>query len=284
MPALTLPGNAPYFEPVREQLSQGDIFLAPTVMLYGVARDDAPSVSPVMPPTVGEIVTVRLWGHSSTDAPHGAPAVNAVAGWTPVMVLSHDCELDKEFNEQVDHYLRDHPDASEDEACALIAARPDVDRHVQVAPLLPYDETVVPAARHEGIRQAHKIGYVPVPAMADYGNTEFFIALNRVSTVGRELLPTHYKVISLSEVARQLLRFKLAEALASRNVVLVSALEAALGRTIREVRPMKSRNTTATIGLLLDDGSEVQVEAKIDKPGPARSERVRPATGSGSRV
>jgi len=88
-------------------------------------------------------------------------------------------------------------------------------------------------------------------------------------------------VASLSETARQLLRFKLAEALASRNVALVRTLEAALGRTSVEVRAIKSRNTTATVGLILDDGSEVQVDARIDKKDDVRPERLRPASDVG---
>ena len=38
---------------------------------------------------------------------------------------------------------------------------------------------------------------------------------------------------------------------------------------------MKARSGTATVALVLDDGSEVQVDAKIDTKGDVRPERLR---------
>ena len=178
-----------------------------TALLYGVTGDNAASVGPTTSPALGEAVTVRLWGQQAFGPSAGAPPLNAMAEWTPVLVLTHDCEMDKELNEHVDQYLRDHPGVAKED--------------------VPYEDAVVPAARHEGIRQAQKIG--SVPAMPAYGDDAFFVLLNRETTVGRELLATHYKVASLSKTARPLLRFTLAEALASRHVAPVSALEAALG-------------------------------------------------------
>ncbi len=191
MTALVLPGDAPYFEVTRRgQLAQGDIFLAPNALVCGVTGDEAASEGPAIPAAVGEAVTVRLWGQPAFGPSSGAPPVNAVAGWTPIMVLTHDCELDKEFNEHVSQYLRDHPGVSEEDVVAMISPRADLHRHAQVAPLLPCDDAVVPAVRHGGIRQARKIGSVPVPAMPAYGDDAFFVPLNRVTTVGRELLAT----------------------------------------------------------------------------------------------
>ena len=111
--------------------------------------------------------------------------------------------------------------------------------------------------------------------MPAYACEEFFVLLDRVTTVGRELLPTHYMVAALSETARQLDRSKLADAAPSRNAARVSAPEAALEQTILEVRTMKARGGAATVVLVLDDGSEVQVDAKIDTQGDVRPERLR---------
>ena len=98
--------------------------------------------------------------------------------------------------------------------------------------------------------------------MPAYACEEFFVLLYRVTTIGRELLPTHYMVASLSETARQLDRSKLADAAPSRNAARVSAPEAALEQTILEVRAMKARGGAATVALVFDDGSEGQVDAK----------------------
>ncbi|HEY0778979.1 MAG TPA: hypothetical protein VGD56_13495 [Gemmatirosa sp.] len=276
MPPLVLPGKVSYFEPApREQLSQGDVFLAPSAAVYGTDDAEPALAGPAVPPAVGQGVTVRAWGRPGLGAAAVAPPVAVAVAWTPVMVLSHDCELDKEFNEHVDRYLTEHPGATEADAIRQFSDRSDLDRHVLVAPLLPYAEAVAPAWKHDGIRQAGRIGYLPVPPMAEYDGAEFFVHLARVSTVGRELLATRYKVASLSEAARSLLRFKLAEALASRNLSLVSKLEAAVGRTITDVRTMKARSSSATVSLVLDDGGEVQVDAKMDRPGAPPPERLR---------
>lgn len=276
MPPLVLPGKAPYFELApRAQLSQGDIFLAPSATAYMAEAAEHTLAGPLVPPAVGQSVTVRAWGRAGLVAP--APPVSVVVVWTPVMVLSHDCELDKEFNEHVDRFLAEHPTVTEADAIGRFSARADLDRHVLVAPLQPYDEVVAPAWKHESIRQAGRIGYVPVPPIPEYDGAEFFVHLSRVSTVGRELLALRYKVASLTEAARSLLRFKVAETLASRNLTLVCKLEAAVGRTITDVRTVKSRSSSATVALVLDDGDEVQVDAKIDRPGGPLPERLRQA-------
>ncbi len=276
MAPLVLPGNAPFFEPVhREHLSQGDVFLAPSAALYW-AEDAAPApVGPAVPPAIGQAVTVRAWGRPGLGSTAGAPPVAVRIAWTPVMVLSHDCEIDKEFNEQVDRHLRENPTVTEEAAVAHFASRTDLDRHVLVTPLLPYDEAVVPTWKHEGIRQSNRVGYIPLPPMPDYEGAELFVHLARISTVDRQLLATHYKVVSLSEPARSLVRFKLAEALASRNLSVVSKLEAAVGRHIVDVRTLKTRSASATIALVLDNGDEVQVDAKIDRPSGPPTERLR---------
>ena len=70
-------------------------------------------------------------------------------------------------------------------------------------------------------------------------------------------------------------RFKLAEALASRNLSVVSNPEAAVGRTIADVRTLKPKQRAATLALILDDGSELQVDAKPDRPADDLPERLR---------
>ena len=189
MPPLILPGKGPYFGAARrEHLSQGDLFLSPSAILC--AADDA-QLTPVslsLPPAVGQRVTVRAWGRpdlTGVAAASAAPAVAATVLWTPVIVLSHDCEIDKEFNEQVGRFLTAHPEAIEEDVIASYSGRWDLDRYVLVSPLLPYDEEVAPAWKHEGIRQAGRIGYFPVPPVDGYGGMEFLVHLARVSTVER---------------------------------------------------------------------------------------------------
>ena len=277
MTSFRLPGDASYFEKARRpQLSQGDIFLAPAaVVTQAVNPAPGPLRSAALPPMAGEAVTVLAWGDPRFEPMGGIPAVAIVVTWVPVMVLSHDCEIDKDFNESVDRHRRANPELSEALATAMFADRADLDPYVLIAPLLPYDDVLIPAWRHEGIRQAARIGYIPVPPIPNYGANDYCVPLTRMCTVQRQLLDERFQVASLSESARCIVRFKLAEALASRNLSVVSNPEAAVGRTIADVRTLKSKQSSATLALILDDGSELQVDAKPDRPADDLPERLR---------
>lgn len=271
-----LPEKVPFFlDAPRPQLSQGDVFLAPTVMLHELTDTEAFTDSSSLPPVAGERRFVRIWGRPGTRIKGAAPAVAATVSWTPVLVLSHDCEIDKQFNEEVDRYLTDYPGSDEDEVIADMSDRKDLDRHILVSPLLPYEEEFAPAWKHDGIAEGRRIGYVPIPAVPPHSDNKFFVHLAQVSTIERQLLTPGYKLASLSEPARALVRFKVAEALSSRNLSVFSKLESAVGRTIADVTPLKSRGSKATIGLLLDDGTELQLDAKADPRGDAPPERLR---------
>ena len=275
MSSFALPGNVAFFhDSLREQLSQGDIFVAPSVVLCDL-NDLEVSDNASLPPVVGERRPIRIWGRPEPQTEGAAPAVGAIVSWTPVIVLSHDCEIDKQFNEEIDRYLTDNPGSDEKEVIAYMSARGDLDRHILVSPLLPYVEEFAPEWKHDSIERGVRIGYFPVPAVPQYNEDGFFIHLAQVSTVERGLLAPGYKVASLSEPARALVRFKIAEALASRNLSLFSKLESAVGRTIADVKHLKSRNSKVTVGLLLDDGTELQVDAKADPKGEVPPERLR---------
>jgi len=191
------------------------------------------------------------------------------------MVLSHDCEIDKQFNEEVERILAENPGSDEKEVVAHVSAREDLDRHVLVSPLLPYAEEFAPVWKHDSISRGHRMGYISVPAVPQYNDEGYFVHVAQVSTIERRLLAPGYKVASLSEPARAVVRFKIAEALASRNLSLFSKLESAIGRTIADVKQLKSRNSKATVGLLLDDGTELQVDVKADPQGEIPPERLR---------
>ena len=114
----------------------------------------------------------------------------------------------------------------------------------------------------------------PLPPMPMYEEAEFLVHLSRVTTLERRLLAPRFEAASLTDEARALLRFKLAEALASRDLSVVSRLESAIGRKIVDVRTLKMRRQEASVALVLDDGSELQVAAKADQEA-ALSERTR---------
>jgi hypothetical protein len=95
------------------------------------------------------------------------------------------------------------------------------------------------------------------------------------TTPERRVLLLHRAAVAI--FGPSVLRFKVAETLASRNLSLVSKLEAAVGCTTTDVRTVKSRSSSTTVALVLDDGDEMQVDAKVDRPGGPLPERLRQA-------
>lgn len=269
---MAIAPDAFYLPETRALLSQGDVYLTPTVTVWSEEAFRAIPAIPPAPEEPGALVFTPAW--TRTAAPLAPPVVTLATRWAPVLVLSHDCEIDKEFNEQVDALLRDG--VPEAEAIARASGNPELDRYILVSPLLPYHEQELAPARWDAVRAGQKIGYFPLPPMAAYERAEYFVHLSRICTVERRLLSPAYKAASLSEQARSMLRFKLAEALASRNISIVSKLEAAIGQRITDVRTMKVKRQDATVMLVLEDGSEVQVGARADQEFPV-PERTRPA-------
>jgi hypothetical protein len=262
--------EAAYLPAHRGLLSQGDVYLAPAVMVWSAESFRAMPLIPPAPDHPGETVYTPAWGRTGASR---APAVTLATSWTPVLVISHDCEIDKEFNEHVDALIR--AGVAEEEAEARASTLSELDRYILVSPLLPYDERELASERWDAVKTGKKIGYFPLPPMAAYEDAEFFIHLSRLCTVERRLLSPSYKLASLSEPARALLRFKLAEA-HSRNLSVVAKLESAIGRKIADVRNLKVKRQDATVALVMDDGSEVQVGARADTELPVPERNRRP--------
>jgi hypothetical protein len=262
------PGELYLTEP-RPLLSQGDVYLAPAVLAWSSASRSAIPLVPPAPGEPGRTAFVPAWRHEASSV---APGVTLATSWTPVLVISHDREIDKEFNEYVDALIREG--VPPDEAEARAGAMPELDPYILVSPLLPYDEQELAPDRWDVVRTGRKLGYLPLPAMPSYEDDEFFIHLSRICTIERRLLVPAYKAVSLTEFGRGLLRFKLAEALSSRNLSLVSKLEQAIGHRIADVRTLKVKRQDATVALVLDDGSEIQVAVRVDRD-VAAPERTR---------
>jgi hypothetical protein len=261
-----------YLAEARPLLSQGDIYLAPSVVVWSGGTHPAADVPPA-PSSPGQVAYVPAWSGGGV-----APSVTLGTSWTPVLVVSHDCELDKELNETVDALVA--AGTREEDAVEAASADPSLDRYVLVSPLLPYDERVVRRERWDAIRAAQKIGYFPLPPMAEYEGAEFLVHLSRISTIERALIESCPKVGSTSDQARALLRFKLAEAHSSRNLTLVSRLENAIGQAIVDVRTMKVKRGDATVALVLAGGDELHLTARTDRDPPLPPERTRKSSGT----
>ena len=86
-------------------LSQGDIVLSPSVVLW---QEHQYSIEFVVPaaPQLGASVSAPVWDPYA-EGEGSAPYVTHEARWSPVMILSHSCELDKEFNRKAADLIKD---------------------------------------------------------------------------------------------------------------------------------------------------------------------------------
>jgi hypothetical protein len=243
-------------------LRQGDIVLGPSVVLQAAAG----SADPAEPPrVVGEPTESLVW--SASDL---VPGLAVEASFGPVLVLSHDCELEKEFNERVTTLVADG--WTEADAVAEASADPTLDPFVVVAPLLPYD--AFDPERRPGIRAGQRIGVLPIDLLPLDGG-DYAVDLFRPVTVRVEMLPRSAKVASLARPSVYELRYKLSEAYASRDLSVLAELEALVGHTIVGVEALPKSAKKTSVVLHLDEAESVHLEIRRPRDAVA-PEVVRP--------
>lgn len=229
------------------------MILAPVTVLLAAGEAPAADHLPIPPRFLGERVHTPLW------LPMGslAPATVAETVFAPVLVLSHDCHLDKDFNERVHALVEDG--ISLEQARSEASADPSLDPMAVVAPLQPYSE--IPPHRHAGIRAGDRIGYFALDGIPGDGG-DYVVDLGRACTVSVRLLPQSAKVASLAPAFAAELRYKLAEAYAIRDLSVIAELEAMVGRRILRAEALpKSRKKSAVV-LHLDNGELIHLEVK----------------------
>jgi hypothetical protein len=248
----------------HETLRQGDVILAPTALLVA-SIGEGPTAPPLAPQQLGLSVRGELWIGGGI-----APASGYEAQWSPVLVLSHDCELEKEFNERVTQRIREG--VPELDAIVRASEDPTLDPYAVVAPLLPYG--AFDADGHEGIHAGQRIGCLPIDALPLDGG-DYVVDLSRPCTVSVELLPQAAKIASLAQTSVFELRYKLSEAYASRDLAVLAELEALVGHRITAVEALpKSRNKTSLV-LHLEDAEPIHIEIRRPREAlPAELERL----------
>jgi len=177
--------------------------------------------------------------------------------FAPVLVLSHECHLEKDFNERVCALMSEGvPQHAAAEAASVDSA---LDPLAVVAPLQPYSS--VPAHRHAGIRTGDRIGYFPLDGLPGDGG-DYVVDLGRACTISVRLLPQAAKVASLApdEVAE--LRFKLAETYAIRDLSVIAELQAMVGQRIRHAEALPKSKKKSALVLHLEDGEIVHLEIR----------------------
>lgn len=231
-----------YYSQAQEDWSLGDIVVVPVAVLW--RRQQRPGgvfPQPAPPPDGSASVLYDLWYDEHSPEP-------TIESWlTPALIVVDDCVIDKEFNLFVERRIKEGVTESQAEA----EARSDVslDSLVPVAPILPYArlQHVNPMA----VQQGQAIGYFPVLESNDMDAG--YVDFTRTVPVSRQLLRGPYA--ALSDPARRILRWKLAQFSAFRNLSVDSEIETAVGKTITDVHVISDSKNMLVVDLELDGGA-----------------------------
>lgn len=181
-------------------------------------------------------------------------SLGVAAGLGLAMVTTHDCQLDKEWNQRVRKLERTGipRELAEREAASDVS----LDRTLIVSPLVDPSEL---RGGQGNLLAGKVIGYLPVPTHPDNLVTECVVDLTYQCTIDRLDVA---KITSITEAARKQLRYALIQLAALRTADLGFGVEAVVGRTIQKVE-VPARDPL-TVHLQLDDGQVIQL---LQQPG-----------------
>ncbi|MCL5047584.1 MAG: hypothetical protein M1374_02160 [Firmicutes bacterium] len=185
------------------------------------------------------------------------------------MVLTHDCQLDKEWNQRVRELERSGMSTERAETEATADAT--LDRTLVVSPLVDQNEL---RYGRGNLLAGKVIGYLPVPAHPDNLVAECVADLTYQCTVDRLDVA---KIVSITETERKQLRYALIQLDALRTADLGFELEAVVGRTIQKVEV--PARYPLTVHIHLDDGQVIQL---LQQPGSPDQETGRTGEFSSS--
>lgn len=196
------------------------------------------------------------------DAWQAGRALGVAAGIGLAMVVTHDCQLDKEWNQRVRDLQRGgmELERAEEEATADTT----LDRTLVVSPLVDPDDL---RGGHGNLLAGRVIGYLPVPRHPENLVDECVVDLTYQCTIDRLDVA---KIASITEAARKQLRYALIQLDALRTADLGFEVEAVVGRTIRKVE-VPAREPL-TVRIQLDDGNVIQL---LQQPGTPDQETGR---------
>jgi hypothetical protein len=231
-------------------LNQGDILIAP------IARVCAP-----------DFFVPDRWDRLDQDehivdrSRLDGEDVYVVSGRAIVMVTSHDCHHDKEWNSLRGRLLRAGHSIEEAETLAESDAR--LDRHFQASPLVPLGD--LPSADRGNYRAGRVTGYFPIPASPDGAFPESVVDLTYRSTIDK--LAISNRRWCMNPEARAQLRYAIARFDSFRSVQLGETIEDAVGRTITGV--VVDNSNRLVVDLTLDDGTSVRLVQPPADPDPS---------------
>ena len=239
---MLIPANGP--------LNQGDILIAPVARVS--ARD---------------FFVPDRWDrldqdeHTVDRSRTDGDSVFVSSGRAIVMVTSHDCHHDKEWNTRRRKLIREG--LAEDEAERIAESDDTLDRHFHASPLVPVSD--FPADEHGNLRAGRVVGYFPVPACPDGAFPESVVDLTYRCTIDKRAISN--RRWCLNEASRNKLRYAIARFDSFRSLDVGEKLEAAIGRTITDVTVDTSNRLSVAISL--DDGSVLYLVQPPGEPSPS---------------
>ena len=245
-----------YYSSDDPPLQQGDVVLAPV----GRVQTD--------------VSTVSRWASFDQAFPgpvqveRDLPELFAAVGYGLAIVVTHDCHTDREFNQRVRQLRHDDPHLSLTDAEALAEADDDLDRFVNVCPLLSPDAY---RADWRAIAAGEVIGAFPVPELGDHAIDELVVDLTYRATIDRHSIVTRAAVISHD--ARVWLKYSLARTDVFRTPTIGFDLEQAVGKRIKAVIPHDQLPLMVTLELSDDTRLDlVHQPADVREGGAVRSQ------------
>lgn len=186
------------------------------------------------------------------------PPLNLAAGHALVMVTSHDCHFDKEWNRRVRQLMKD----GYDEASAIDLAEADetLDRTFTASPLLdPADLDV----DRGNLMAGRMLGYLPVPASDDGLVPEAVVDLTYRCTLDRLDIA---RLACVSNEVRAQLRFALARLDSLRSPEIGFRIEEVIGKEIADV--VISKSNPLVVEFHFGDGTMIELLQRPGEPGP----------------
>ena len=246
------------YRPAEGPLNQGDILVAP------VARVAATDFW--VPDRWDRIdQSEHVVSHSGTGAQTDED-VFVLSGRTLVMVTSHDCHHDKEWNAERSRLIRRGHSVSEAEAIA--ESDPTLDRTFQASPLVPLGD--IAPERRGNYRAGRVVGYFPISEPPDGSFPPSVVDLTYRCTIDRLAITARRWCLARHE--RDRLRYAIARFDSFRSVQLAETIEAAIGKSIADVSIDSTR--PLTVDLMLDDGSVLQLVQPPVEPEPSGRSRM----------
>lgn len=186
------------------------------------------------------------------------PPLNLATGHALVMVTSHDCHFDKEWNRRVRQLMKDgHEEAT---ASALAESDETLDRTFTASPLL---DPVNLEVDHGNLMAGRILGYLPVPASDDGLVPEAVVDLTYRCTLDRLDI---VRLACVSNEVRAQLRFALARLDSLRSPEIGFRIEEVIGKEITNVVIPKSN--PLLVEFHFGDGTKIKLLQQPGEPGP----------------